>query len=90
MPPSGVDVLGVTAGLMNTQGDTLSGIRKWQITDRHDVAAEILQSIGRRHLAAPGWQTRLTILLMTRVLSRRRAVTQMGRFMANGLDKNKQ
>jgi hypothetical protein len=68
----------VTAGLMNTQGDTLSGYPKWQITDRDEVAAEVLQSIGRKHLVAPCWQTRVTVRLMTRLMSRRRAVTSMG------------
>jgi uncharacterized protein len=86
--PSGVDVLVVTAGLMNTQGGTLSGYPKWQITDRDAVAAEVVQSIGRKHLVAPCWQTRMTVLVMTRLLSRRRAVTSMGNFMASGLGKD--
>ena len=87
--PSGVDVLVVAAGLMNTQGDALSGYPKWQITDRDDVAAEVLKSIGRKHLVAPCWQTRMTVLLTTRLMSRRRAVTTMGSFMAAGLGKKR-
>ncbi len=86
---SGVNVLVVTAGLMNTHDDILSGYPKWQITDCNDVAAEALKSIGRKHVAAPGWQTRATILFTTRLMSRRRAVTTMGKFMARGLGKNK-
>jgi short-subunit dehydrogenase len=85
---SGVDVLVVTAGLMNTQGDALSGYPKWQITDRDEVAGEVLQSIGRKHLVAPCWQTRMTVLLTTRLMSRRRAVTSVGNFMASGLAKD--
>ena len=83
--PSGVDVLVVVAGLMNTQGEALSKYPRWQITDRDDMAAETLQAIGRKHLVAPGWPTRAYVFLTTRVLSRRRAVMQMGRFMASGL-----
>jgi hypothetical protein len=59
------------------------------ITDRDEVAAEALRSIGRKHLVAPGWPTRMYVFLTTRVLSRRRAVTQMGDFMARGLGKDR-
>jgi uncharacterized protein len=87
--PSGVDVVVMAAGLMNTQGDTFSKYPQWQITDRDDVAAEALRAIGRRHLVTPGWPTRISVVLMTRLLSRRRAVIQMGRFMSAGLGKGK-
>src|SRR5258705_4675041 len=85
---SGVDVLVTVAGLMNTQGDAFAKYPRWQITDRDDVAAEVLRAIGRKHLVAPGWPTRIYVFLTTRVLSRRGAVTQMGGFMASGLGKD--
>jgi short-subunit dehydrogenase len=85
--PHHVDVLVVVAGLMNTQGDAFAKYPQWQIADRDDVAAETLAAIGRQHLIVPGRINRLTVFILTRLLSRRRAVVQTGRFMAAGLNK---
>ena len=84
---TGVDVLVVSAGLMNTQGDALSKYPKWQIADPNDCAAEILSAIGRKHMITPGRANRLFTLVNTRLLSRRRAVETVGRFMERGLGK---
>jgi uncharacterized protein len=85
---TGVDVLVMSAGLMDTQGDTLSQYPRWQIADPRDAAAETLRAIGRKHLVMPGRPNRFTTLLTTRLIPRRRAVMTMGRFMERGLGKN--
>ncbi|WP_328350205.1 SDR family NAD(P)-dependent oxidoreductase [Mycobacterium sp. NBC_00419] len=84
---TGVEVLVVSAGLMNTQGDALAKYPTWQIADRDDCAAEILSAIGRRHMVTPGRANHLFTLINTRLMSRRRAVETVGRFMAKGLGK---
>ncbi|WP_280487325.1 SDR family NAD(P)-dependent oxidoreductase [Nocardia farcinica] len=82
-----VDVLIMVAGLMNTQGDGLSKYPKWQIAEPADAAAETLRALGRKLLVMPGWPNRLQTLLMTRGMSRARAVRSVGAFMAKGLGK---
>ncbi|WP_167107585.1 SDR family oxidoreductase [Mycobacterium sp. DL592] len=84
---TGVEVLVVSAGLMNTQGDALSKYPKWQIADRDDCAAEILSAIGRKHMVTPGRANHVFTLINTRLMSRRRAVETVGRFMVKGLGK---
>lgn len=84
---TGIDVLVMSAGLMNTQGDVFSEYPQWQIADPRDAAAETLKAIGRKHLIMPGHSNRLITLLNTRVMSRRRAVRFMGNFMERGLGK---
>lgn len=84
---TGVDVLVVSAGLMNTQGDALSKYPKWQIAEPDDCAAEILSAIGRKHMVVPGRANHLFTLINTRLMSRRRAVKTVGRFMEKGLGK---
>ncbi|MFL6085350.1 MAG: SDR family NAD(P)-dependent oxidoreductase [Mycobacterium sp.] len=83
----GLDVLVMSAGLMDTQGDALSKYPRWQLADPADAAAETLNAIGRKHLVMPGRPNRLVTLVNTRLMSRRRAVMTMGRFMERGLDK---
>ncbi|WP_084298631.1 SDR family NAD(P)-dependent oxidoreductase [Mycobacterium genavense] len=85
---TGVDVLVMSAGLMDTQGDALSKYPRWQIADPRDAAAETLRAIGRKHLVMPGRPNRLVTLLSTRLMPRRRAVLTMGRFMERGLGKD--
>ncbi|SOX52785.1 hypothetical protein MAAFP003_1452, partial [Mycobacterium ahvazicum] len=85
---SGVDVLVMSAGLMDTQGDALSQYPRWQIADPRDAAAETLKAIGRKHLVMPGRPNRFVTLLSTRLMPRRRAVMAMGRFMERGLGKD--
>lgn len=84
---TGVDVLVMSAGLMDTQGDALGRYPRWMIADPRDAAAETLRAIGRKHMIMPGWPTRLFTLINTRVLPRRVAVSGMGRFMERGLGK---
>lgn len=84
---TGVDVLVVSAGLMNTQGDALNQYPQWMIQDRNEAAAQALSAVGRKHLVMPGRANRFFTLMQTRLMSRRRAVQQVGRFMASGLGK---
>lgn len=84
---TGVDVVVMVAGLMDTQGDALSKYPRWQLADPADAAAETLNAIGRKHLVMPGRPNRLVTLINTRLMSRRRAVLTMGRFMERGLGK---
>jgi hypothetical protein len=85
---TGVDVLVMVAGLMNTQGDALSKYPRWQMADPNDAVEQTLREIGRRHLVMPGRANRLVTLINTRALSRRRAVIMMGKFMERGLGKH--
>ncbi|SPM32309.1 Short-chain dehydrogenase, partial [Mycobacterium rhizamassiliense] len=85
---TGVDVLVMSAGLMDTQGDAFAKYPRWQIADPKDAAAETLKAIGRKHLVMPGHPNRLVTLLNTRLMPRRRAVMTMGRFMESGLGKD--
>jgi uncharacterized protein len=85
---TGIDVLVMSAGLMDTQGDAFAQYPRWQVADPRDAAAETLKAIGRKHLVMPGYPNRLVTLLNTRLMSRRRAVTFMGRFMERGLGKD--
>lgn len=85
---TGVDVLVMSAGLMDTQGDALSKYPRWQMADPRDAAAQTLAAIGHKHLVMPGRANRWTTLLNTRVLPRRRAISTMGRFMERGLGKS--
>ncbi|WP_082690275.1 SDR family NAD(P)-dependent oxidoreductase [Mycobacterium sp. M26] len=84
---TGVDVLVVSAGLMDTQGDALDNYPKWQIADPNQCATQILSSIGRKHMITPGRANHLFTLINTRLMSRRRAVETVGRFMEKGLGK---
>lgn len=85
---TGVDVLVMSAGLMDTQGDALSKYPRWQVADPRDAAAGTLKAIGRKHLVMPGHPNRFVTLLTTRLMTRRRAVMTMGRFMERGLGKD--
>lgn len=84
---TGVDVLVMVAGLMDTQGEALARYPKWQLADPNDAAAQTLRQIGHRHMVIPGRANRLVNVLNTRVLTRRRAIKQMGAFMESGLGK---
>jgi uncharacterized protein len=84
---TGVDVLVVIAGLMNTQGDGLSRYPRWQVAEPAPVAREVLSAVGRKHLVVPGVVNRTLLMIQTRLMSRRVAVSSIGRFMASGLGK---
>jgi short-subunit dehydrogenase len=84
---SGVDVLVVVGGLMNTQGSGLSRYPRWQIAEPGPVAREVISAVGRKHMLVPGVTNRALLLIQTRLMTRRRAVMAIGRFMADGLGK---
>jgi hypothetical protein len=84
---TGVDVLVMSAGLMDTQGDALANYPRWQIADPKDAAAETLGAIGRKHMIMPGLPNRVVTLVNSRLLPRRTAVSMMGRFMEHALGK---
>ncbi|WP_157576299.1 SDR family oxidoreductase [Mycobacterium sp. GA-2829] len=84
---AGVDVLVMSAGLMDTQGAALDDYPRWQIADPEDAASETLRAIGRKQMVMPGWPNRVFTLINTRLLPRRVAVSAMGRFMERGLGK---
>jgi short-subunit dehydrogenase len=84
---TGVDVLVMIGGLMNTQGDAFSQYPEWLVGDRDNVAPEVLAAIGRKHMVVPGVLNRAFVLAQTRLSSRRRTVSSIGRFMEKGLGK---
>jgi short-subunit dehydrogenase len=84
---TGVDVLVMIGGLMNTQGEAFSQYPQWLVGDRDNVAPEVLAAIGRKHMIVPGVLNRAFVLAQTRLSSRRRTVSSIGRFMEKGLGK---
>ncbi|MDZ7884719.1 MAG: SDR family NAD(P)-dependent oxidoreductase [Mycobacterium sp.] len=84
---SGVDVLVMVGGLMNTQGDLFDRYPQWLISEPHAVVRRVLTAVGRRHMLVPSLPNRLFLLAQTRLMSRRRAVMSIGEFMAKGLGK---
>jgi short-subunit dehydrogenase len=84
---TGVDVLVVVAGLMNIQGDAFAKFPRWLVAEPETVAREILSAVGRKHVLMPGVVNRTFLLYQTRLMSRRRAVTSIGKFLEKGLDK---
>lgn len=85
---TGVDVVVLAAGLMNTQPG-LSGYPAFMMSATEPVVVETLSSLGKRHLVFPGWINKLIMFLQLRLLPRAVAVNSIGKFMANGLGKNK-
>ncbi|WNG80149.1 SDR family NAD(P)-dependent oxidoreductase [Mycobacterium sp. ITM-2016-00316] len=84
---SGVDVLVMVGGLMNTQGDLFDRYPQWLISEPHAVVRRVLAAVGRKHMLVPSLPNRLFLLAQTRLMSRRRAVVSIGEFMAKGLGK---
>lgn len=84
---SGVDVLVMVGGLMNTQGDLFDRYPQWLISEPHAVVRRVLTAVGRKHMLVPSLPNRLFLLAQTRLMSRRRAVVSIGEFMAKGLGK---
>ncbi|OBB12898.1 hypothetical protein A5761_21715 [Mycolicibacterium setense] len=85
---TGVDVLVMIAGLMNTQGDALSKYPRWLMAEPADVVPEVLSALGRKPTVVPGFASRAFLFVQTRLMSRKQALTSIGRFMASGLGKN--
>ncbi|MCF6390881.1 SDR family NAD(P)-dependent oxidoreductase [Mycobacterium sp. MBM] len=86
---TGVDVLVMVGGLMNTQGDLFDKYPQWLISEPHAVVRRVFRAVGRRHMLVPSLPNRLFLLAQTRLMSRRRAVVTIGRFQAKGLGKSR-
>ena len=84
---SGVDVLVMVGGLMNTQGSGLSGYPRWRLAEPASVARDVLSAVGRKHLIMPGSINRALLLIQSRLMSRRSAVVAIGRSIAAGIGK---
>lgn len=84
---SGVDVLVMVGGLMNTQGDLFDSYPQWLISEPSAVVRRVLKAIGRKHMLVPSVPNRLFLLIQTRLMTRRRAVVSIGNFQAKGLQK---
>jgi uncharacterized protein len=84
---TGVDVLIMIGGLMNTQGDALSKYPRWLMAETAPAVREVLSAVGRKHMVIPGLPTRAFLFAQTRLMTRRRAVLSIGRFMSSGLGK---
>jgi short-subunit dehydrogenase len=84
---SGVDVLIMIGGLMNTQGDALAKYPHWMIAEPAPVVREVLSAVGRKPMVIPGFPSRAFLFAQTRLMSRRRAISSIGRFMESGLGK---
>lgn len=85
---SGVDVLVMVGGLMNTQGDLFDRYPQWLISEPHAVVRRVLTAVGRKHMLVPSLPNRMFLLAQTRLMTRRRAVLSIGNFQAKGLGKS--
>ena len=85
---TGVDVLVVIAGLMNTQGDAFAKFPRLLVAEPELVAREVLSPVGRKHMVIPGYINRAFVLAQTRLSSRRRTITSIGKFLEKGLEKS--
>jgi hypothetical protein len=52
------------------------------------VANEVLSAVGRKHMVLLGLVNRAFVLAQTRLMSRRRTVSSIGRFLERGLDQS--
>ena len=84
---SGVDVLVMIGGLMDTQGDALAKYPQWMIAEPAPVVREVLSAVGRKPMVTPGFPSRAFLFAQTRLMSRRRTISSIGRFMESGLGK---
>ncbi len=73
---------------MNTQGDAFSKFPEVMVTEPEDAARQALSAVGRKHMLIPGLLNRVFVLAQTRLMSRRRTVISIGRFLEKGLDKS--
>jgi hypothetical protein len=74
---------------MNTQGDALARFPRLLVAQPESVAREVLSAIGRKHMVVPGMVNRLFLLTQTRLMSRRRTVSSIGRFLERGLERSR-
>jgi short-subunit dehydrogenase len=84
---TGVDVLVVIAGLVNTQGDAFAKFPRPMVAEPEPVAREVLSAVGRKHMVIPGIVNRAFLIMQTRLMSRRRTVISIGKFLEKGLEK---
>jgi short-subunit dehydrogenase len=84
---TGVDVLVVIGGLMNTQGDAFAKFPRPMVAEPEPVVREVLSAVGRKHMVIPGIVNRAFLLTQTRLMSRRRTVISIGKFLEKGLEK---
>jgi short-subunit dehydrogenase len=84
---TGVDVLVVIGGLMNTQGDAFAKFPRAMVAEPERVVGEVLSAVGRKHMVIPGIVNRAFVLAQTRLMSRRRTVVSIGKFLERGLGK---
>lgn len=86
---SGMDVIVMAGGLMDTQGDALKAYPQWMIAQPPAVVRQVLEAIGLKHWVVPGRANALTLFMQTKTQSRRRTVLSIGDFMAKGLGKKR-
>ncbi|MCG8410030.1 MAG: SDR family NAD(P)-dependent oxidoreductase [Bacteroidales bacterium] len=86
---SGVEVITIIAGLMDTQGEALSKYPKRMFTKVEDVVTETFRRIGKTPSIVPGKMNKLVMFLQSRLMSRKAAINSMGSFMGKGLGKYK-
>lgn len=84
---SGVDVLVLAPGLVDTQGDALSGYPQIMVMPVDAVVTEALDKLGRDPVVIPGPVNKLFNFVTTHFMSRRRALITNGDFMRQGLGK---
>jgi short-subunit dehydrogenase len=84
---TGVDVLVVIGGLMNTQGDAFAKFPRPMVAEPEPVVRQVLSAVGRKHMVIPGIVNRAFLLAQTRLMSRRRTVISIGKFLEKGLEK---
>jgi short-subunit dehydrogenase len=84
---TGVDVLVVTPGLTNTQGDALSDYPSFMLMEAEPVVREALEGLGKELRLVPGPLNKAFMFLQSRVLPVKTAVRQLGDIMGKGLKK---
>lgn len=83
----GVDVLVVVAGLLNTQGDAMSGYPPAMVMETEPVVREVLEGLGKKARVTPGLLNKAVVFVQSRLMTASAAVNQVGRLMARGLRK---
>lgn len=87
---TGVDVVVLIGGLMDTKVADFSTFPRWMVAEPVSVVRDVLSAVGRKMMIIPGFGNRAFVLLQTRLLSRRRTILSIGGFMKRGLDKTEE
>lgn len=82
-----VDVLVLTPGLTNTQGNDLDGYPPIMMMEVEPVVREALAGLGHKHLVIPGPVNKIMQFAATHLMTRRGALIASGDLMARGLGK---